>query len=275
MLLPYYIDAIGNYQSGFIPSKSTIDSIFILRHVNEKYREYDKQVWHFFMDFAQAYDSVHRDSLWNILRCFMVPEKLISTLRACYRDTKGRVRVHGDLIEDFSITAGLKQGCPMSCLLFNFVLECVMRETPPENDCITFTNGTTCDRLAYADDVDLLGEGYVRRDTQMSTFQAAGTRAGLGVKEAKTKAMLAGRTARDVYYLDVGGMILEVVDAFKYLGSTETTENDMTHEIKLRIGAASKCSWSLNTILRSMMGTYRTKLNIYTSIIRPIVTYAC
>ena len=90
-LLPYYLQVIGQYQSGFIPSKSRIDSIFILRQINEKYREFDKQVWHVFVDFAMAYDSIHRESLWHILRSFKVPEKLIRVLKVCYSTKEQQV----------------------------------------------------------------------------------------------------------------------------------------------------------------------------------------
>ena len=113
-LMPYYSAVVGQYQSGFVPQKSTIDSIFILRQLNEKCREYNIPSWHIFVDFAQAYDSIHRESLWNILRYFLVPEKLVRVLKACYHDTRGRVRVGGELTEDFTFKTGLKQGCPIA-----------------------------------------------------------------------------------------------------------------------------------------------------------------
>ena len=91
LLYPYYKDALGAYQAGFLPNKSTIDNIFIVRQLSEKYREYGKEVWHVFVDYAQAYDSVLSPSLWNILRSFAVPEKLIRVVQACYVRTKGRV----------------------------------------------------------------------------------------------------------------------------------------------------------------------------------------
>ena len=69
--------------------------------------------------------------------------------------------------------------------------------------------------------------------------------------------------------------MLEVVDSFKYLGSTVTTNNDMTEEIKIRISSASKCSWAMKEVLNSRILSRRTKLQAYTAILRPIATYAC
>ena len=69
--------------------------------------------------------------------------------------------------------------------------------------------------------------------------------------------------------------MLEVVDSFKYLGSTVTTNNDMTEEIKIRISSASKCSWAMKEVLNSRILSRGTKLQAYTAILRPIATYAC
>ena len=150
-----------------------------------------------FVDFAQAYDSVHRDSLWNILRSFLVPEKLIRVLRACYYNTRGRVRVGGQLTDIFEVDTGLKQGCPLSCALFNITLEWVMRQVQMAPDPIRLDNGLSLDRLAYADDVDLMGEEWKPRDEHVAGFSDASGRVGLHIKEPKTKAMRAGRGSLD------------------------------------------------------------------------------
>ena len=157
-LLPYYLDIVGQYQVGFIPEKSTMDNIFILRQVNEKYWEYGKTAWHIYVDYKQAYDSVYRPSLWNILRSFSIPEKLIRLIKACYRECRGRVRVGGELTDPFTVTTGLRQGCPLSCILFNLAMEWVIRHTRRSQDPTRLTNGVELDSLAYADDADLMGE---------------------------------------------------------------------------------------------------------------------
>ena len=68
--------------------------------------------------------------MWNILIEFNIPEKLVHLIQMCYRNRRGRVRVGGDLSDPFDVEAGLKQGYPLSCLLFNLALEYVMRQTP-------------------------------------------------------------------------------------------------------------------------------------------------
>ena len=66
---------------------------------------------------------------------------------------------------------------------------------------------------------------------------------------------------------------VEAVRDFKYLGSTVKDRNEMEVEIMARIASASRSAWSLNRLLRSRRVSRRTKITIYTTMIRPIVTY--
>ena len=75
----------------------------------------------------------------------------------CYTNTKCKLKIGGALSDHFDIEGGLKQGCPLSTLLFNLVLEWIIRHTPPSLTPINIGNAIF-DRLAYADDVDLCGE---------------------------------------------------------------------------------------------------------------------
>ena len=83
-LAPYYSAEVGDYQTGFKWGQSTVDQLFIMRQLLEKNYDYDRDSWHVFIDFKQAYDSVSRESLWVIMRELNIPAKLIRLCRACY-----------------------------------------------------------------------------------------------------------------------------------------------------------------------------------------------
>ena len=172
-----------------------------------------------------------------------------------------------------NIASDLKQGCPLSTILIYFVLLWVMRRTPAPPDPVTIDE-VSCDRLAYADDVDVLGEVFHRRDQHVSTFKRNGRRVVLKANGVKTKAMEVGRGARNVDSADVGGLMIEVVDEFKYLGSTLTSNNSMEKEIDVRINSANKTYWALKKVLKSKNVSRSTKLQTCTTIIRPIATSA-
>jgi len=63
----------GNHHCGFRRNRSTTDRIFCIRQILEKNWEYNKAVHHLFIDFKEAYDSVRRGVLYNILFEFLSP----------------------------------------------------------------------------------------------------------------------------------------------------------------------------------------------------------
>ena len=70
----------GNYwgsQYGFrCHNRSTIDHVFCIRQILEKKWEYNEEVHQLFIDFRKAYDSVRRETLYNIFIEFGIPKKL-------------------------------------------------------------------------------------------------------------------------------------------------------------------------------------------------------
>ena len=77
----------------------------------------------------QAFDSVHRNSLWRIMRAYGIPEKLTNVVKAFYDDFKCAVIHQGETSEWFDIKTGVKQGCNMSGFLYLMVVDWVMRRT--------------------------------------------------------------------------------------------------------------------------------------------------
>ena len=192
----------------------------------------------------------------------------------CYTNTRCRVKIRGELTPPFDIQGGLKQGCPLSTLLFNLTLEWIMRHTRPTRTPMVIGNATI-DRLAYADDVDLCGEDIEEVAETYQEFRDSARRTGLQINATKTKVMKVTRGQEMVDELQLGEQRIEAVQSFKYLGSTVTSNNLVEEEIGIRIGAGSRCSWALNDTLRSRMLSRATKTQIYTAIIRPVVLYGC
>ena len=87
-LTPYTNEILGEYQCGFRGGRSTTDHLFTIRQILEKSWEFNINHWHMFVDFKQAYDSVHRPSMWKILREFGIPIKIVNLVKATYDGTE-------------------------------------------------------------------------------------------------------------------------------------------------------------------------------------------
>ena len=102
-------------QAGFRENRSTIDQIFTLRNILEQVNEWNATLYtHFILDFEKAFDSIHRESLWNIMSIYGIPEELISLIKAMYNNFECSVVEEGETTEWFQVQSGVKQGCSMS-----------------------------------------------------------------------------------------------------------------------------------------------------------------
>ncbi len=79
-----------------------------------------------FVDFASAFDSVDRDSLWWIMAADGMPPKLLTLIKAYYSSTKMKVRASGSDSMPFEIRSGVRQGCALSPTLFNYIIDWIL-----------------------------------------------------------------------------------------------------------------------------------------------------
>jgi hypothetical protein len=166
----------------------------------------------------------------------------------------------------------LRQGDALSPTLFNLGLEIVIRKSY-EGRTIEVLGEETV--LAYTDDIVLLGNTREEVTHSVSKLIEASKNMGLCINEEKTKLMILSRRNLDQSNLKVGSMNFERVDNFKHLGVNINSSNNMYREIKERISNGNICYFSLNKLLRSKLLYRKSKTILYTSYLRPIVTYGC
>ena len=113
---------IDEMQFGFVPGKGTTDAIFIARQTQEKYASARKPLYFAFVDLEKAFDCVPRDVLWWAMRSLGVEEWVVRAVQSMYANARSRVRVNGQLSEEFEVNVGVHQGSVLSPLLFILVL---------------------------------------------------------------------------------------------------------------------------------------------------------
>ena len=93
----------------------------------EKAREFHKNIYFCFIDYAKAFECVDHNKLWKILEEVGIPDHLTCLLRNLYAGQKATVRTGHGTTDRFQIGTGVHQGCILSPYLFNLHAENIMR----------------------------------------------------------------------------------------------------------------------------------------------------
>ena len=125
----------------------------------EKAREFQKNIYFCFIDYAKAFEYVDHNKLWKILKEMGIPDHLIYLLRNLYADQEATVRTGHGTTHWIQIGKGLHQGCILSPCLFNLYAEYIMRNTGLEEaQAAIKVAGRNINNLRYADDTTLMAE---------------------------------------------------------------------------------------------------------------------
>ena len=156
---------LPDVQIGFRKGRGTRDQIADICWIIEKAREFQKNIYFCFIDYAKAFACVDHNKLWKILKERGIPDHLTCLLRNLHAGQKATVR-NGHGTDWLQIGKGVRQGCVLSLCLFNLCAEYIMRNTGLEKA----KSGIKIARrnisnLRYADDTTLLAE---RRETKRS-----------------------------------------------------------------------------------------------------------
>ena len=94
--------------------------------IMEKAREFQKNIYFCFIDYAKAFDCVDHDKLWKILQEMGIPDHLTCLLRNLYASQEAAVRTGHGTTDWFQIGKGVCQGCILSPCLFNLYAQYIM-----------------------------------------------------------------------------------------------------------------------------------------------------
>ena len=126
-LQQYVSHELPDVQAGFLKGRGTRDQIASISWVIEKAREFQKNVYFCFIDYAKAFDCVDHNKLWKILQQLRIPDHLTCLLRNLYAGQEAAVRTGHGQTNRFQIGKGVCQGCILSPCLFNLYAEYIMR----------------------------------------------------------------------------------------------------------------------------------------------------
>ena len=119
-------------QAGFIPKRSIFNHIRLASTIINyaEVMEVDGAI--VALDQEKAYDKIRHDYLWKCMEAFNIPEIFVNTVRSLYTNAFTQVAINGVMSTPFQVTRGVRQGDPLSCLLFDLAIEplaCMMRNS--------------------------------------------------------------------------------------------------------------------------------------------------
>ena len=113
------------------------------------------------MDFEKAFDSLHRSSLWKILRHHGIQQKLANIIQALYVIFECRVMHNNQVTEPYRVATGVKQGRILLPVLLSIAVDWFMSTVSQGRRLgIRWTLLTVLDDLDYADDIGLLSSKH-------------------------------------------------------------------------------------------------------------------
>jgi len=212
---------IPDTQFGFYPGRNTLQPLFILRHLQHAARTLrpnnSSRLHAAFIDFKQAYDTIPREALWQHLRRISMPTSLLSIIQDMYaadeyvlKDGAKTARVHP--------MRGVKQGCPLSPLLFSLYINDVDLIAEDVRGAVTGTENVRVTHMLYADDLTLLSNEPGALQTMLSRLTVYARKKHLVINTLKSEVVHFNSKGINLPVFTIGSDTLAHKDSFKYLG---------------------------------------------------------
>ena len=145
-------------QAGFGKGRGTRDPISNICWIIGNVREFQKNIYFCFIDYAKGFDCVDRNKLWKILKEMGIPDNLTCLLRNLYAGQEATVRTGHGTTDWFPIGKGMCQGGILSPCLSNLYAEYIMRNPGLEEAQAEIKiAGKDINNLSYADDTPPYG----------------------------------------------------------------------------------------------------------------------
>ena len=218
-----------NVQAGFRKGRGTSNQIGSICCIIEKPREFHKNIYFCFIDYAKAFDCVDHNKLWKILQEIGIPDHLTCLLRNLYAGQEATVRTGHGTMDWFQIGNGIHLSYILSPCLFNWYVEYIMRIAGlDEAQAGIKIARRNINNLRYADDTTLMAGRKEDLKSLLMKVKEESEKVGLKFNIQMTKIM----ASSPITSWQIDGETMETVRNFIFLGSKITANGNYSHEIK-------------------------------------------
>ncbi|CAG9093714.1 unnamed protein product [Plutella xylostella] len=245
-----------------------------LEDIHQVASEFQNEIHALFVDFEKAFDTLHWSAIWSRLEEVGVPTKIINLVKAMYHNYSCRVCHDGLISDPIEVSAGVRQGCLLSPLLFLVVLDGIMlRVNEQVHQGIDWEPVGNLQDLDYADDLCLLSNHQSDIQNRLDVLKSESAKAGLKINVGKTKYLRTGDHVDNAIL--VGTEEVEMVSRFTYLGSVVAGDGGTDLDVSSRIDKAKGAFACLRSVWQSKHLSRRVKLKIFNTNVKSVLLYGC
>ena len=260
-------------QAGFRKGRETRDQHPLdptSRWIIEKAREFQKNIYFSFVDYVKAFDCVHHNKLWKILKEEGIPDHFACLLRNLYAGQEATVRTRHETTDWFQIGKGVYQGCILLPCLFNLYAEYIignarLDEAQPEIK-IARSNRSN---LIYADHITLIAEIEELKSLFLKVKESENSGLKLNIQKSKIMA------SDPITSQQIDGETMETVRNFILGGSKITADGDCSHEIKRCLLRGKKSYDQPRQHIKKQRYYFANKVRLVKAMAFPVVRYGC
>ena len=294
---------LSDGQGGFRRQRSTVDQAIALHEILLRDKRAGKVTYTCFIDFRKAFDTVWHDGLWKQLWESGIRGKAWRILRNLYSSIHAQIRVGDELTKPVRMQQGVRQGCPVSPILFNYFVDKLSRELHDSGYGVD-AGGKLLHSLLYADDVVLVAHSQQELQGLIDVVDRFCQRWHMDINLKKSEVMVVGgarvcpscthtptRTPCLCHACPHAAPLspcpdqcegwscrdtrLKVVKAYKYLGIWFADDLSWREHVRVTLAKASKKSASLGQFFGNSRVPARAKTLVWLSFVRPVLEYGC
>ena len=259
-------------QAGFRSLEECVGQASALLEISQRRRNLGRETWVCFIDLKKAYDTVPHAFLLKKLRDMGIGGHLQAYLRELYCGQSMGVKIGTDTSDVFPYEIGVRQGCPISPILFNLYV----------NDIFTGMEGVKVPGLAeenvrgllFADDTVLLAESAEELRASLKALEMWASKNRMSVNAIKCGAF---RTGRDVpatgERFEIAGESIPLVEEYTYLGIPFTWDLDLDKMGASRGKQGRKAYCSMLRLLTQRQVPIEIRRRAITGALIPVLTY--
>jgi len=261
-------------QAGFRSREECMGQVIALHEITRRRQILGLPTYAAFIDFKKAYDTVPQEALMRKLECIGIRGKALKFISSLYEDSRARVRVGRQMSRSFQLERGVRQGCPMSPILFDVFINDILRGCEGNGVEIPGSEDGKVAGLLFADDLVLIAPTTAKLRASMRKVEMWAERWEMQFGVAKCGVTTFGSDPTELRGLrwTLQGEPVPVVDKYVYLGIELNSELNLETTSEAITARTRKVVWGLKPFLSNRNIPLAIRVLAIKSLVIPVAT---